>query len=177
MHYFAYGANLNKRGMARRCPAAKPVNVARLEGYKLCFKRHADIIAAPGAYVMGAVWELTPACVRALDAFEGDDYAQINVSVTVDGKTIAAMAYAMTTQAALAPPAMDYARELAVGYRDWGLDEALLRRARYDTLHVGAGHVGPGPKQPAPQRRSALWDPAQNPSGALDGLHRSIKRR
>jgi gamma-glutamylcyclotransferase (GGCT)/AIG2-like uncharacterized protein YtfP len=181
MLYFSYGANLNKRGMARRCPAAKPLGVAKLENHKLCFKRYADIIPAPGSLVMGAVWELTAACVRALDAYEGDDYARIQVSVTMDGKTVAAMAYAMTTDAPLAPPSMDYARELEVGYRDWGLDETALRRARYDTLHVGPGQVGPGAKQTtkqaAPQRRSVLWDPARNQNGALDALSRPLKKR
>ncbi len=173
MYYFAYGANLNKRAMARRCPAAKAIGVATLHDYRLCFKRFADISPMPGSCVMGALWEITPRCVRALDEFEGPEYVQITVSVKIESQTMTAMAYAMRGQAVLTPPSMEYVRELSMGYRDWQLDEALLRRARYDTLKVG---VTPAPqKANAPstalvKRRSALWDPATNATGSLDAL-------
>jgi gamma-glutamylcyclotransferase (GGCT)/AIG2-like uncharacterized protein YtfP len=185
MYYFAYGANLNKRGMSRRCPAAQPVGIATLKDYKLCFKRFADIIPTPGAQVMGVVWQITPSCMRALDSYEGADYQQITITVTQASQDIPAMAYAMKIHTALAPPSMDYYRDLTVGYRDWELDEALLRRARYDTLKVGVTTPPAEQNAPAPplvKRRSALWDPAEHTSGSLDILSQGrgrfgIKRR
>lgn len=186
MYYFAYGANLNKRGMSRRCPAAQPVGTAMLKDYKLCFKRFADIVPMPGAQVLGAVWKVTPSCLRALDSYEGADYQQIAVSVTQASQGITAMAYVMVDHTSLAPPSMDYYRDLTVGYRDWDLDEAALRRARYDTLKVGVLTPPPAEQsaQPAPmvKRRSVLWDPADHTSGSLDALTQGrgrfdIKRR
>ncbi|MBL8644671.1 MAG: gamma-glutamylcyclotransferase [Rhodospirillaceae bacterium] len=177
MLYFAYGANLNKRAMRQRCPAARPVGAAELRGYKLCFRRWADIVPAADAHVLGALWQVTPACIRALDAFEGEDYRQITVTVAHDGKAVDAMAYIMTGEQRLAPPDMAYTREIAVGYRDWGFDETILRRARYDTLNVGPGIAGlaAAPQHPAPEgdhppRRRALWDPAAQQSGNVDQL-------
>ncbi|MBL8629264.1 MAG: gamma-glutamylcyclotransferase [Rhodospirillaceae bacterium] len=184
MYYFAYGANLNKRGMKMRCPQATAVGVAVLHGYKLCFKRWADIIPAKDACVHGVLWAVTPACLRALDAYEGDDYGQVKVTVEHNGETVEAIAYAIKTHLPFAPPDMDYHREIAIGYREWGLDEALLRRARYDTLNVGPGNVGPGaapapppaPHQPEatvlPPRRRALWDPATQGKGSMDDVLR-----
>jgi gamma-glutamylcyclotransferase (GGCT)/AIG2-like uncharacterized protein YtfP len=172
MYYFAYGSNLNKRGMAHRCAAAKPIGTAVLKDFRLCFKRFADIEPAPGAQVLGALWEITPQGLRALDSYEGEDYGQITVEVKLDGKSVSVIAYAMQTHAPLAPPSMAYYNEVAVGYRDWQLDEALLRRARYDTLNVGpaAQSERPAPKSPPIKRRQALWDPAQQTSGSLDAL-------
>lgn len=150
---------------------------AVLEGYRLCFKRYADIMPSSNSSVQGALWEVNPAGLRALDGYEGDDYKKITVSLHHDGKIVEAVTYVMKNQSAMQPPSMDYSREIAVGYREWGLDEALLRRARYDTLNVGPS-APPAPRaegpttntQPQAPRRRALWDPAAQSSGALDNL-------
>lgn len=173
MFYFSYGSNLNKRSMALRCPGAKPVGLATLRNYKLCFRRYADITLEQGAEVIGAVWEITPAHARALDQFEGNDYGQIQISVVCNAAELQAMAYAMRAPQPLAPPSIEYVREVTLGYRDWGIDEALLRRARYDTLGVGKQAVVSKAQQKTatpPQQRRALWDPAQQSSGLLEGL-------
>ncbi len=187
MLYFAYGANLNKRGMKMRCPQSSAVGLAVLPGYKLCFKRWADIIPTKDARVHGALWTVTPACLRALDGYEGDDYGQIKVMVEHEGNIVEAIAYAVKTNLPYAPPEMDYYREIAVGYREWSLDEALLRRARYNTLNVGPGAApahAPPPTAHEPEaeilppRRRALWDPAQQSSGSLDDVLKSgVKRK
>ncbi|MDX2144270.1 MAG: gamma-glutamylcyclotransferase family protein [Rhodospirillaceae bacterium] len=181
MLYFAYGSNLNIAGMKRRCPAARPVGVAVLRGYRLCFRRYADIAVDAEASVPGALWELTPACVRALDAYEGADYPKIKISVEHDGKAVEAMAYTMNGAKPFAPPSMDYYREVAVGYRDWKLDEKILRRARYDTLNVGPAlsistKAPSGPQTTARVRRG-LWDPAAQTSGDLDNLIKPARPR
>lgn len=179
MLYFAYGANLNKRAMKRRCPASEPLHTAVLENYRLCFRRYADIGPENGAAVHGALWKVTPACMRALDMFEGSEYRHITVNVAAEGKTFEAVAYVMHGAPPLAPPDIAYYREIAVGYQDWGLDEQRLRRARYDTLNVGpALPPQQTPAQSPPQRRrTALWDPAAQSSGALDDLIRRPPRR
>ena len=37
-YYLAYGSNLNRKQMQMRCPGAKPIGTALLEGYELLFK-------------------------------------------------------------------------------------------------------------------------------------------
>ncbi|MGL4494164.1 MAG: gamma-glutamylcyclotransferase family protein, partial [Beijerinckiaceae bacterium] len=32
--YFAYGANMDREGMAKRCPASKPLGLARLARHR-----------------------------------------------------------------------------------------------------------------------------------------------
>ena len=182
MLYFAYGANLLRRGMKRRCPAAKPLGAVLLQGYRLCFRRNADIEEHKGGVVPGALWDLTPACERALDSFEGPEYRKITVELMHDETSVSAIAYVMSKPGSLAPPNMTYYRDLAMGYRDWTLDEKVLRRARYDTLNVGPVPASAAQK-PAPQQRQrrALWDPATQASGNLEDVIRparlNIKRR
>jgi gamma-glutamylcyclotransferase (GGCT)/AIG2-like uncharacterized protein YtfP len=140
MLYFAYGSNLNRRAMAHRCPRAKALTVARLDGYRLVFRRYADIAPDPKGVVWGALFELTPACVRALDKYEDEAsnlYRKITVTVLQDAEPLEAMAYIMN-DGAIAPPDIAYYGEIARGYRDWKLDEALLRRARLATLNPRA---------------------------------------
>lgn len=69
---FAYGANMCRRSMAQRCPGAVGVGAARLDGWRFAISRdgYATIVSDPRASVHGALWRLTEADLRALDAFE-----------------------------------------------------------------------------------------------------------
>jgi gamma-glutamylcyclotransferase (GGCT)/AIG2-like uncharacterized protein YtfP len=69
--YFAYGSNLNPRGMEVRCPAAVVVGRAALPDWGLVFRGVADVEPQPGATVEGALWEVTDECLRSLDRYEG----------------------------------------------------------------------------------------------------------
>jgi len=135
MLYFAYGANLNLRDMRRRCPQATPVSTATLSGYRLVFRLYADIVPDANGVVHGALYQLTPACVRALDAFEGEGYSKLNVKVdTVADGPRDAMAYVLG-KGDVTPPQLEYFTVIARGYADWKLDPDILRRARFATLH------------------------------------------
>ena len=83
MWYFAYGSNLNVRAVAEwcrhyghRCPNLKPGRPAILENYRLCFPIYSeywqggigDIAYDPGKYVAGALFDLTEAELKTLDA-------------------------------------------------------------------------------------------------------------
>ncbi len=134
MLYFAYGANLNLRGMKRRCPRATALSVATLKGYRLEFRGFVTIAADVSGAVPGALFELTPACWRALENYEGPDYEKIDVTVeTAEGPRVAA-AYIMSG-GTRASPTLAYFSEIARGYSDWKLDHGPLRRARIATLH------------------------------------------
>lgn len=134
MLYFAYGANLNLRGMKRRCPKAAPVCAAKLASYKLEFRIYATITPDAAGEVLGALYELTPHCLRALDGYEGPEYKQITVTVeTADGPR-EAVSYIMKA-GERSPPSVQYYGDIARGYTDWKLDAGVLRRARLATLH------------------------------------------
>ncbi|MFD1702080.1 gamma-glutamylcyclotransferase family protein [Methylopila henanensis] len=72
LHYFAYGANMRRSSMARRCPGAEPVGPARLEGWRFAISRdgYATVLRAAGATTHGVLWRLTERDLWALDAFE-----------------------------------------------------------------------------------------------------------
>jgi gamma-glutamylcyclotransferase (GGCT)/AIG2-like uncharacterized protein YtfP len=145
MLYFAYGSNLNLRRMKRLSARAKPVSAARLDGYKLVFRRFIDIAPENTGVVWGAVYEITPACERSLDAYEDCPllYRKITVRVDVAGEMKEAMAYVMNEDG-VAPPAIDYFTVLAQGYRDWKLDPAALTKARNAVMHDRTGKRPPG---------------------------------
>src|SRR5260221_13763509 len=86
MWYFAYGSKLNSRAVtewcrhyAHRSPNLKGGRPAVLDNYRLCFPIFseyfgggiADIVYDPGKYVAGALFELTEADLKILDAKVG----------------------------------------------------------------------------------------------------------
>jgi gamma-glutamylcyclotransferase (GGCT)/AIG2-like uncharacterized protein YtfP len=137
MLYFAYGANLDPRGMKRRCPQAVALGPATLHSYRLEFRTFLTIEAHPASLVRGVLFQLTPSCLRALDAYEGADYEQITVEVETPDGPREAMAYVMTG-GERAPPSIAYFTALARGYAAWNLDAGILRKARIALLHPKA---------------------------------------
>ena len=71
MYYIAYGSNLPRAAMERRCPGCAPAGTGRLEGWRLDFFRHATVTPCEGASVPVAVYEIGPDHLRALDEYEG----------------------------------------------------------------------------------------------------------
>jgi gamma-glutamylcyclotransferase (GGCT)/AIG2-like uncharacterized protein YtfP len=134
MLYFAYGANLNLRGIKRRCPKAVPVSAAVLGGYRLEFRIYATVVPEAGGEVLGALYELTPACWRALDEYEGPEYDKVAVTVETGEGPREATIYVLKA-GVRTPPSVAYYGDIARGYTDWKLDPAALRRARLATLH------------------------------------------
>lgn len=70
--YFAYGSNMCLDQMARRCPASRPVGLARLMRHRFVVMPEgwASVARAPRGEVWGLVWELAHADVPALDRYE-----------------------------------------------------------------------------------------------------------
>ena len=73
MLYLAYGSNLNKKQMSKRCPKAKPIGPIILSGYKLEFRRVATIKHTKKIEdKLGCgLWEITKDCEKSLDIYEG----------------------------------------------------------------------------------------------------------
>ncbi len=131
MYYFAYGSNLNREQMQERCPDSEPVAKAKLEGYRLCFNRVADIVEDEGSLVWGAIYTVSPRDIKNLDRYEGypNFYDKLDVDVADDqGKVYRAFVYVMTSKGCREPND-SYYRIIVEGYRDWGLEPAPLQQA------------------------------------------------
>lgn len=82
MLYFAYGSNMNLKQMKIRCPDARFIRRAYLEGFKFVYDGFsqfrggavANIAKDRESTVWGALFEITELCLDALDKFEGYPY-------------------------------------------------------------------------------------------------------
>ncbi len=142
MLYVAYGSNMNRRQMARRCPKARPLAAVRLEGWRLVMKRVADIEPDPDAVTPAALWEITRACEKALDAYEGFPHLYVKERLAValpNGKRVKPMAYLMNgpRRRDRGPASDGYLAAIADGYRDFGFDDlAPLRAAQVEAISL-----------------------------------------
>lgn len=136
--YLAYGSNMNKAQMRRRCPAAKPLRAIVIEDARLVFRGVADIEFCEGASVPVALYEITAACEAALDKFEGV------ASGVYEKRTIPldngeeALTYVMCSNG-IAPPTREYYERIKQGYADFEIDPEPLDVALKHS-HVKQAH-------------------------------------
>ena len=140
-YYIAYGSNLNVRQMRFRCPGAKPVGITVIPNYELLYKgsktgAYLTIEPKKNGIVPIAVWEVTEADERQLDAYEGCPtfYYKKSVRLPVrlaDGKTkrLTAFIYIMHEERKLGIPSLHYIRTCEEGYRNFGFDTKFLDAA------------------------------------------------
>jgi gamma-glutamylcyclotransferase (GGCT)/AIG2-like uncharacterized protein YtfP len=70
--YFAYGSNMDTVAMARRCPASRPLGLARLARHRFAILQagYATVLRDPCGSVHGVLYDLALADVPALDRYE-----------------------------------------------------------------------------------------------------------
>ncbi len=70
--YFAYGSNMQRVAMQGRCPGARVVGPARLNGYRFFvgIDGWGSVKPDSGDSVHGVLWHLTPRDIAALHAYE-----------------------------------------------------------------------------------------------------------
>jgi gamma-glutamylcyclotransferase (GGCT)/AIG2-like uncharacterized protein YtfP len=84
MLYVAFGSNLDKDRMLKRCPSAKVVTTGYLENTALDFRYYADIVGTDNGDICPvAVYDIDEKDWQSLDEAEGcpGDYIKKNVSV------------------------------------------------------------------------------------------------
>lgn len=130
-YYLAYGSNLNKRHMARRCPDAVPVGTVTISNYELVFRGVATIEPKTGASVQCAIWKISAEDERSLDRYEGYPrlYGKLDFWVRDNNGPVQAMAYVMVDNRPKSPPPTEYLRTIVEGYADFGLDDKPLIEA------------------------------------------------
>ena len=93
--YFAYGSNMDAGAMARRCPRARALGLARLERHRLAVMREGWLTAvrSPQGAVHGVLWDLSLADIPALDRYEGPFYLKASQPVVGAGGPKRALVY------------------------------------------------------------------------------------
>ena len=137
MYYMAYGSNLNKGQMRYRCPQAKPITTATLEGWKLVFKgsktgAYLTIEEAEGYSVPVAIWRVSAKDEHSLDVYEGYPrfYGKVITRLKCDdGKVHKVFVYIMREDRIIGVPSEHYVQTCLEGYRDFGFDPEILRKA------------------------------------------------
>lgn len=149
MLYFAYGSNMNWDRLRDRCPSARFLFAARLDGFRLDFTRYsrnnrcgaADIIYDPPGQVWGVVFHIKDEQKGALDKAEGVSvgaYQQFAVDVHPDGdraQRIKALTYVVVNKEDPRPkPSASYKQLMVDGAEHWKLPaEYLVQLQRIET--------------------------------------------
>ena len=126
MLYLAYGSNLNKKQMSKRCPNAKPVGSIILKGYKLEFRKVATIKhTKKNDDKLGCgLWEISEKCEKSLDIYEGFPHLYSKKKIKLDdGREV--MTYIMN-YGEKSPPTLKYFNTIREGYKDFDLPNDLL---------------------------------------------------
>jgi Gamma-glutamyl cyclotransferase, AIG2-like len=129
--YFAYGSNMSRTAMARRCPQARALGPARLDGYRFFvgIDGWGSVARSAGDSVHGVLWALTPRCVAALHAYEllhKGLYAVRHLPVRNGAHSTPAMVYLLRRrQPGLPKPGN--VEMIAAAARDWRLPEDYIR--------------------------------------------------
>jgi hypothetical protein len=131
MRYFAYGSNLNRAAMKRRCPQARAIGPATLQGYKFFvgIDGWGSVAPSAGDQVHGVLWDLTPRCIAALHAYEllhAGLYDVRHLPVRVGARRVPAMVYLLRRRKA-GQPKPGYVEMIAAAARDWQLPEPYIR--------------------------------------------------
>lgn len=129
--YFAYGSNMNRAAMRARCPGARAVGPATLEGHRffIGLEGWGSVRPSPGKLVHGVLWRLTPRDIAALHAYELLHKGLYDVRwrpVLQGTRRVPAMIYLLRRRVAgRARPG--YAELCAAAARSWHLPERYVR--------------------------------------------------
>lgn len=141
--YLAYGSNLNKQQMSMRCPDAKVVGTAYIEGYQLLYKgsrtgSYLTIEKKDERRVPVGVWEVSHRDEMHLDFYEGCPSfyykKDMKVTLTETGEEVDAFVYIMHEERELGIPSERYVHGCKQGYEDFGFDCKYLEQALIDTI-------------------------------------------
>jgi hypothetical protein len=129
--YFAYGSNLDLAAMAIRCPASKPLGLARLPRHRFIVTRegYASVVRDPRRSVWGLLWDLALADVSALDRYEDVGrglYTKAMQPVITGSGARRALIY-LAADARPGPPRPGYVEGIVAAARDLGLPADYLR--------------------------------------------------
>jgi hypothetical protein len=144
--YFAYGSNMSRVAMAARCPTARALGWARLDGYRFFIgvDGWGSVKPAPGRCVHGVLWRLTPRDVAALHAYEllhKGLYDVRHLPVRAGARRVRAMIYLLRRRA-VGRPKPGYVELIAAAAHEWKLPERYVRSVeRWSTSRFTGARV------------------------------------
>lgn len=158
--YIAFGSNLCKRQMRRRCFSARPLGKFYLTSARLVFRGVADLEYDANSRVPCGLWSITSADEAALDRCEGvargTYFKSWDVVLRYQGEPRHALLYLMRSERVL-PPKPHYIDTIRQGYRDFGLDQSYLD----DAIEYSMQN-----KTDSNQRRASLFELPFDPQGS-----------
>ena len=137
VYYFAYGSNLHRLQMKRRCPNCRFVKKIILHNYSLTFRSKygaADIEKKIGTKVYGAMYLISKVAERRLDVYE--EYPNLYKKMFFKHNNKKVMTYIMAKKTKLAPPTAHYLNIIKQGYKDCKLNMKSLNAALLPVRHL-----------------------------------------
>lgn len=132
MLYFAYGSNLWREQMSRRCSESREVGPGCLAGWRwiITTRGYASVVESPADHVLGTVYDLSERDVRELDRFEGvasGSYRKELLMVSCRGEEQECLVYVdpVTEEG---QPKKEYFDRINAGISDAALPGEYLRR-------------------------------------------------
>ena len=127
MLYFAYGSNMSRSLMAARCPQARAVGPAALDGFAFIVTAdgYASVVPRPSAVVPGVLWRIGPRDLAALNAYEGvaQGLYRIRVLPVRCGRSLRSALVYVGRSAVPGRPRPGYMTMVLAAAREWGLAE------------------------------------------------------
>lgn len=131
--YFAYGANMERAAMRRRCGAAVALGPAVLRGWRYVIAQgYGSVAPAAGMHVFGVLWRLTPRDLAALNAFESLDsglYRRATLTVQTGVQRVRAVVY-VGRRSGRRRPMPGYQERVVAAAEDWGLPPRYVAHLR-----------------------------------------------
>ncbi|MCX8043882.1 MAG: gamma-glutamylcyclotransferase, partial [Desulfobacterota bacterium] len=130
--YFAYGSNLSRRQMRRRCPDARVVGTGRLDGYRWIINSRgfATIVPSENDVVWGTIFSISSSDERALDGYEGVSegfYVKEYLPVAIGNEYVECLVY-VARDANEGNPSKEYVRRIQEGLHDANLPEEYIQK-------------------------------------------------
>ena len=133
MLYFAFGSNLNRKQIKRRCKNSRFISRHILKNYQLVFRSKygaADIQRKKGSSVLGAIYDINKTDEKKLDAYEEFPKVYVKKYFKILGKKV--MFYYMSSKTKQVKPYRRYLSSIIQGYKDCGYKDShvLVLRVR-----------------------------------------------
>tara|TARA_B100000214_G_C23778734_1_gene540286 strand:- start:79 stop:519 length:441 start_codon:yes stop_codon:yes gene_type:complete len=135
MLYFAFGSNLHKKQMKKRCKDSKYIGCYTLKNYKLSFRTGswsggkleggvADIEKKKNSKVLGAIYKISKRDEKKLDVYEDFPFLYVKKYFKLFRKKV--MFYYMPKKTKQVPPSRRYLNIIKQGYVDCGYRDTYI---------------------------------------------------
>lgn len=139
--YAAYGSNMCIKQMAYRLHDPIPVGTGIIEGWKLVFRGHADIVRDASSCVPTVVWEIPDDDIDMLDTYEEyPTFREVKLVDVVldDGRAIWPFTYVENQRYSnvFHEPDEQYLKTMLRGYEEHHIDTSYLYKALTATCEM-----------------------------------------